>query len=64
MNHAEATEIVNRCGADKAAPVAGKLVHAWKGWVEHEADPPTVVYTWEQVADARQIIRTEELKNA
>jgi hypothetical protein len=64
MNHAEATEIVNRCGADRAPPAAGKLVHAWAGWADHEADPPTVIYTWKQVDEARRIVRDEDLKNA
>ena len=57
MTHDEAAEIVNRCGADKAPPVPGKLVHAWAGWADHEADPPTIVYTWNQVTDARRIVR-------
>ena len=63
MNHAEATEIVNSCGADKAPPAAGKLVHAWDGWADHEANPPVIVYTWETVIEARRIVR-EGLTNA
>ena len=60
MTHDEAREIVDRCGADKAAPVAGKLVHAWAGWADHEADPPVIVYTWGEVARARTIVKTGE----
>ena len=58
MTHDEARIIVNRCGADKAPPVAGKLVHAWAGWADHEADPPHIVYTWGQVSQARTIVRS------
>ena len=57
MTHDEAAEIVNRCGADKAPPVPGKLVHAWAGWANHEARPPRIVYTWDQVSEARKIIK-------
>ena len=63
MTHDEARIIVNRCGADKAPPVAGKLVHAWAGWADHEARPPCIVYTWKEVDQARRIVR-EGLTNA
>ena len=58
MTHEEARFIVDRCGADKAPPVAGKLVHAWAGWADHEADPPCIVYSWGEVAQARTIVKT------
>ena len=57
MTYEEARFIVDRCGADKAAPVAGKLVHAWKGWADHEIDTPAIIYTHDEVKDARTRIR-------
>ena len=57
MTYEEARIIVDRCGADKAPPVAGKLVHAWAGWADHEARPPTIVYSWKEVIKARGIVR-------
>jgi len=57
MTYDEARKIVDRCGADKAAPVAGKLVHAWKGWADHEIDTPAIIYTHREVSRARRIVR-------
>ena len=57
MNYDQARLIVDRCGSDKAAPVPGKLVHAWKGWADHEADPPTLIYTHQEVSKARTRVR-------
>ncbi len=57
MTLGEAQDMVARCGADMKPPVAGKLVHAWDGWADHEATPPVIVYTHDQVKEARQVIR-------
>ena len=57
MTYDEARKIVDRCGADRAPPIAGKLVHAWKGWCDHEIDTPAIIYTHQEVSRARHVVR-------
>lgn len=59
MTLGDAQDLLARCGHTMKPPVAGKLVHAWDGWADHEATPPVIVFTHDQYDQARDIIAAE-----